>query len=58
MNGQVDNAESDPTVVLLLNVGAGGLCAVIFTLIPRTIVIVAILGGLLTACNAWLAPMW
>lgn len=58
LSGQVDNAENDPTVALLLNVGAGGLCGVIFTLFPRTITIIAILGGLVTAYNTWLAPLW
>ena len=58
MSGQVDNAEKDPTVALLLDVGTAGLCGMIFTLIPRTIVIIAILGGLLTAYNTWLAPLW
>ena len=58
ISGQVDNAENDPTLALLLNLGTAGLCPSILTLIPRTFVIIAILGGLLTAYNTWLAPLW
>ena len=58
MSGQIDNSENDPTVALLLNVGAGGLFGVVLTLIPRTIATVAILAGLVTAYNTWLAPLW
>jgi hypothetical protein len=58
LSGVLENAENDPTVNLLLDIGTVGLCAVIFTLFPRTIVVIAALGGLFTAYNAWIAPLW
>lgn len=45
------------TVEMFQNVGAGGLCVIVFALLPRTLVALGLFFGLLTAWNTWLAPL-
>ena len=55
--GRASEPETNPAIALFLNITGGATVAVIFFLLPRTIIGIVALGALFSAWNYWVSPL-